>query len=109
MEQGIVQKTHEQRLKFKEVEEGRRRASRQRKQHEQSEEVLVPDSGTDTCLGALKKMQIPRPHTESIVTGEPQESAFHRLFWKPDVATLHLETHGCRGSGCPRSGGAELQ
>lgn len=62
LEQGIVQKTREQRLKFKEVEEGEGRASQQRQQHGQSDEALVPNSGVHTHLGALKNADPQAPH-----------------------------------------------
>ena len=56
-----------------------------------SDEMLVPNSGMDTHLGALK-MQTPRTHTDSIIMGGCQESAFHWWSGNPKAGTLHPET-----------------
>ena len=52
LEQGVVQKTQEQRLKVKEVKKAERRACRQRKEHLQSKEAPILTASMGSPRGA---------------------------------------------------------
>lgn len=52
LEQGMAQKTREQRLKVKEVKKAGRRACRQRKEHLQSKEALILAASMGSPRGA---------------------------------------------------------
>ena len=127
LEQGVVQKTREQRLKVKEVKKAERRACRQRKEHLQSKEAPILTASMGSPRGApslttwhylnmvnrlyssiksnVKKKFRPRPGpTIRLYMGGSQEPAVHGLFWKYRGQNSAPGDRGCRCSGCPSCG-----